>query len=61
MLQEIVGKVNTDVLSIEKQSLTIPHLKVIPCSAVRSSSAHVGKIIIFERFHCSLKNLIKLN
>ena len=29
--------------------------------AVRSSSAHEGKIIIFERFKCSLTKTIQLN
>ena len=29
--------------------------------AVRSSSAHEGKIIIFERFQCSLTKTIQLN
>ena len=33
----------------------------IPCFAVRSSSAHVGKIVILERFHCSLTKLINLD
>ena len=32
-----------------------------PCFAVRSSSAHEGKIIIFKRFHCSLTKIIQLN
>ena len=36
------------------------YLRWFSCSAVRSSSAHEGKIIVFERFHCSLKS-IQLN
>ena len=34
-------------------------LRSFPCTcfAVRSSSAHEGKIIIFERFQCSLTKL----
>ena len=35
-------------------------LRSFPCFAVRSSSAHEGKIIIFERFHCSLTKIIQL-
>ena len=36
-------------------------LRPFPCFAVRSSSAHEGKLIIFERFHCSLTKTIELN
>ena len=36
-------------------------LRSFPCFSVRSSSAHEGKIIIFERFQCSLTNIIQLN
>ena len=35
-------------------------LRSFHCFAVRSS-AHGGKIIIFERFHCSLTNIIQFN
>ena len=35
-------------------------LRSFPYFAVRSSSAHEGKIIIFERFHCSLTKIIQL-
>ena len=35
--------------------------KVIPLFCSGSSSAHEGKIIIFERFHCSLTKIIQLN
>ena len=30
------------------------------CFAVRSSSAHEGKIIIFDRFYCSLTKLCRV-
>ena len=33
-------------------------LRSFPCLAVGSSSAHKGKVIIFERFQCSLTNNI---
>ena len=36
-------------------------LRSFPCFAVQSSSAHEDKIIISERFHCSLTNIIQLN
>ena len=36
-------------------------LRSFPCFAVRSSSAHGGKIVFFERFHCSLTKVIQLN
>ena len=32
-------------------------LRSFHCFAVCSSSAHEGKIIVFERFHCSLTNI----
>ena len=36
-------------------------LRSFPCFAVRSSSVQEGKIIIFERFHCSLIKIVQLN
>ena len=36
-------------------------LRSFPCFAVRSSSAHEGKIITFDRFHCSMTKNIQLN
>ena len=32
-----------------------------PVCAVRSYSAHESKIIVFERFHCSLTKINQLN
>ena len=37
------------------------HLRSFHRFAVRSSSAHEGKIIIFERFQCSLTKTIEVN
>ena len=33
-------------------------LKVIPLFCMRGSSAHEGKIVIFEKFHCFLTKII---
>ena len=45
--------------------VSLPHFAQLLRSfyrfAVRSSSAHEGKIIIFERFQCSLTKTIQLN
>ena len=42
------------------ECLVFTHVEVIPHFAVRSSSAHEGKIIILERFNCSLTSILQL-
>ena len=34
-------------------------LKSFLCFAVRSSSAHEGKIVIFDKLHCSLTKIMQ--
>ena len=41
--------------------LPVRRLRSFSCFAVRSSSAHEGKITILERFRCSLTKIIQLN
>ena len=47
---------------VQKRALWLKvGLRYFPCFAVRSSSAHEGKIIIFERFHCPFTKITQLN
>ena len=49
------------IISLQMIYLFVILLRSFPCFAVRSSSAHEVKIKIFERFQCSLTNIIQLN
>ena len=60
VIEEITGNVTFIVIEERTRTVTLS-LRSFHRFAVRSSSAHEGKIIIFEKFQCSLTKTIQLN